>query len=251
MRDVKLEFFKTRGRGIGLILCAMLAVEVLWMAWAFHSPDEDDMVWGWMLLLYNHPLLRGIIFPTVAAVLASKLADLEHKSGSLRLLETVQEPGRLYAAKFVCGGVYVTAVALLETAALLLTGSLYGFYGAPDLWAFALTLLFDVVLGLELLAVQLALSMRVKNQALALCVGCGGSFVGLLLMFLPGLPWLRALIPWGQVGALMFVGMDWNKVDRFIGMYYMDVAWPVLFVAVFYLAAAFLIGRRAFVRMEV
>lgn len=251
MTAFRLEFFKARGRGLPLIVGALVAVELLWMIWSFRNPDESDIRWGWMLVLYNLPLLRGIIFPTLAGVLASKQADLEHKSGELRLLETVQSAGSLYTAKFLSGAVYVLAVTLLEIAVMLLMGRACGFQHGPDMWAYGLTFLFDLATGLETYAISLALSMCIKNQAVPLCIACGGSFLGLLLMFIPQLPWLRALVPWGHVGALMFVGMDWNKIEKLKGMYYMDVWWPALGVTLLFLAAAFFIGRRIFSKAEV
>ncbi len=251
MTAFKLEFYKARGRGLPLIVGALAAVELLWMIWSFKNPDASDICWGWMLVLYNLPLLRGIIFPTIAGVLASKQADLEHKSGELRLLETVQSAQSLYTAKFLSGSVYVLAVTVLEIIIMLLMGRAVGFQGGPDMWAYGLTFAFNLVTGLETYAISLALSMSIKNQAVPLCIACGGSFLGLLLMFLPKLTLIRALVPWGHVGALMFVGMDWNKVEKLKGMYYMDIWWPALGVTLLFLAAAFFIGRSAFAKKEV
>ena len=251
MKGLRLEILKGKGRGIWLIALAMLAVELIWMLWAFRNPDEKDMKWGWMMLLYNLPLLRAIIFPTIAGVMASKQADLEHKSGALRVLETMQSTRSIYSAKLLYGGIAVTTLTLLELLCMVAMGKLYGFAGEPEPWAFGLTLLFNLATGLEVYAIALALSMSIKNQAIPLSVSCAGSFIGLVFMFLPQLPTLRMLIPWAQVGALMFTGMDWTKADGMRGMYYMDIDWRVFALALIYLVAAVFIGRRAFARGEV
>lgn len=129
MTALRLEFFKTKRRGLWMIVGALILCEMAWLLWAFRNPDAEDLRLGWMLLLYNIPLLNGIIFPLIAAVLASRLADLEHKSGSLKLLETVQSPRALFTAKYLCGAAYVLAVNLIESAVLLGMGAFYGFKG--------------------------------------------------------------------------------------------------------------------------
>lgn len=252
MTALRLEFFKTKRRGLWMIVGALILCEMAWLLWAFRNPDAEDLRLGWMLLLYNIPLLNGIIFPLIAAVLASRLADLEHKSCSLKLLETVQSPRALFTAKYLCGATYVLAVNLIESAVLLGMGAFYGFEGPAPLWAYGLYFLFGLVCGLEILALQLSLSLCIKNQMVSLCIGCGGSFSGLLLMFLPQLPLLRALIPWGHIGALMFVGLrDWNPETRIMNLYYMPIDWPVFALTIAYLVIIFAIGRHAFARKEV
>lgn len=251
MKALKLEFSKCRGRGLALISLAVLCVMIAWMMWAFRNPDADDQKWGWMLLWYNLPLLRGIIIPTFAAVLASKLSDVEHKSGCLRTLETVQRKSALYGAKFLCGSIFVAAVTVLQLAAMLGIGYAYDFWGQPDVHDVAIGLLFDIVTGMELYSLSLMLSMTVPNQAIPLCVGVGGSFVGLLLMLLPSLAALRLLLPWAHTGALAFIGMDWSKAEGFQGMYRMPVDWTAFAVTCFGTLLAYGIGQRRFQRMEV
>ena len=251
MTALRLEFFKTNRRGLWVIVGALVAVELLWQLWNFHDADETELKWGWMGLLYTMPLLHAIIFPTIVGVLASRLADLEHKSHSLRLLETMQPADQLFAAKYLCGACYVLAVCMVEFAVMRIAGAVFGFWGTPDVWAYALSFAFELATGLELLAIQLALSMNIRNQMVSLAIGCGGSFVGLLLMFLPQLPILRLLLPWGHTGGLMFVGMDWNEIDRFQGYYYMDINWTALMAALLCMAVVLFLGQWIFCRKEV
>lgn len=250
MRELKLEFFKNRGRGLTLLVLAMTAVSLLWIIWAFRNPDEEDIKWGWMQLMYNLPLLRAIIFPSLAAVLASKLSELEHKSGCLRILNTVRRPAVLYRAKFACGALYVLLSTVLELAVLLPMGLLYGFQGPPPMGDLGLVFLFELAAGLELFALSLALSMCIKNQAVPICIGVGGSFVGLMQLFMPKNP-LHYLLPWAHTGALAFIGMDWSKAEGFKGMYRMETNWAAFAVTALGIALFYLIGRRRFSKMEV
>ena len=99
MNLLRLEFFKCRRRHIVLVCAAVLGVELFWFGAFLTRQDAEDLAWGWMLLLYNLALIDAIILPLSVAVLASRSCELEHKGGTWKLLETMANPGKLYAAK--------------------------------------------------------------------------------------------------------------------------------------------------------
>ncbi len=251
MTALRLEFFKTKRRGIWLILGAMLAVELAFLLFSYRNASEKTLHWGWMDLIYTTPVLHQIVFPVLICVLASRLADVEHKSGSMRLLGTIQSRGSLFLAKYVCGACYLSVLAVLELGVMLGIGYAHGFHGAPEVRAYALTLVFFLLTGMEQLALQLALSMNIPNQFVSLCIGCGGSFIGLLLLYLPIIPPLHYALPWGHLVSLMFVYQNWNKADGFISFYYIPIRWFVFVIVLVELIAILLLGRWRFCRREV
>ena len=103
MKLLGLEFYKCRRRKIVLVCAAVLAAELLWFGVYLARQDAGDLVQGWMLLFYNLALIDAIFLPISVAALASRNCELEHKGASLKLLETMVTPGRLYGAKLAWG----------------------------------------------------------------------------------------------------------------------------------------------------
>ena len=97
MKLLKLEFFKCRRRKILLVCAAVLAAELVWIVSTFARQDAEDLLQGWMLLLYDLAMVDAIIMPISVATIASRNCELEHKGTTLKLLETMASPGALYA----------------------------------------------------------------------------------------------------------------------------------------------------------
>lgn len=98
---IRLEFFKTKRKKIWLTLLAFVGLELAWIYVAFRNPSASEIEIGWMELLYQVPSLNSILFPVLAAVMASRLADLEHKGDTWKLLGTMQSPRMLFLSKFI------------------------------------------------------------------------------------------------------------------------------------------------------
>ena len=93
MKTLQLEFYKIKSRKVWLTMFVLLSVQLLWGLWAFHDPRDWELQCGWMSLLYHLSLLDGIMIPTMMAVLASRLADIEHKGNTYKQLETLRSAG--------------------------------------------------------------------------------------------------------------------------------------------------------------
>ena len=220
-----LEFYKSRRRGLLFTVLLIVGFEALWMYYAWHDPSPNEIEIGWMDLLYQLPSLNSIIFPILAAILASRLADLEHKGSTWKLLETVEPPKRLFYAKFLCGAVYLLVAMVLLVAGMLFCGYKLGFAGQPPMEKIVLFFLFQLVTALEIFGVQLLFSTQIRNQMIPLCLGCGGSFIGLMLLFVP-VKFLQILLPWGHTSLLFLVCMtDWNPDTRILQLAYTAVPW--------------------------
>lgn len=220
LRTLFPELMKTKRRGIWLVMAALLSILTLWMAYA--ADDEKHLSHGWMMLLYDAPLLNGIMVPTFMAVYASRLIDMEHKGNMWKLLETMQSKSSIYLSKLLYGFAGVLLFSVLQLSAFAALGCLYGFANKPDLWAYGLYFITTFAITFNIFMLQLNISAIFQNQAVALCTGLCGSMAGLFLMFMPQWPLLRNLIPWGNYGAAMFVGMDWDKETKTYTFYYMD-----------------------------
>ena len=247
----RLEFYKSRRRGLLLTVLLIVGFEALWMYYAWHDPSPNEIEIGWMDLLYQLPSLNSIIFPILAAILASRLADLEHKGSTWKLLETVELPNRLFYAKFLCGAVYLMFALLLLMGGMLTCGYVLNFAGVPPTEKLILFFLFQLVTALEIFAVQLLFSTQIRNQMIPLCLGCGGSFVGLMLLFVPIKP-LQILLPWGHTSLLFLVYMmDWDPNTRILKLAYTSVPWPGFVLALGCMAVLVWLGGHLLDRKEV
>lgn len=247
-KALALEFHKIRRRRVWMIVAAMIVVQILWSIWGVGRMDAHELSQGWMFFLYQFPLLNSIMMPVIAAVVASRLCDIEHKGQTLKLLNTVMPAGRLFAAKFLCGALYMLATVLLQLVVIIAVGYAVGFMVNPPLDKLFYYLLFTSSVNLTILLLQQVLSLLFVNQMVPLTVGLIGGFAGLFIMFFPQN--LERLLLWGYYGVLMFVGMNWDKATRVTDFYYAPVDWAGFITLAVMFCAIYIIGRALFVRKE-
>ena len=236
MNLLRLEFFKCRRRHIVLVCAAVLGVELFWFGAFLTRQDAEDLAWGWMLLLYNLALIDAIILPLSVAVLASRSCELEHKGGTWKLLETMANPGKLYAAKLAWGALVLGALLVVRTGIFAAMGMALHFPGTVPWVRFGVFTLISWAVSMMVYALQQGLSLYYANQAAALVCGVAGSFLGILSMLFP--PALVRFVPWGYYGLLALVRWKWPA--------------PADLILLCVWAAAFLLaGRALFVKKEV
>ena len=249
MKLLRLEFFKCRRRKIALVCAAVLAAELLWFGAYLARQDAGDLAQGWMLLFYNLALIDAIFLPVSVAVIASRNCELEHKGTTLKLLETLATPGRLYGAKLVWGALVLAALLAVRSAAFAAMGAAAHFPGEIPWGRFALFTAISWAVSMMVFALQQGLSLRFANQAAPLVCGISGSFLGTLSMLFPD--WLVRFVPWGYYGLLSLARMDWDPETQFSQFFWRwpqagDVALLLCWAALF-----FAVGWTLFVRKEV
>jgi hypothetical protein len=223
-------------------------VQILWSLWGVGRMDAHDLSQGWMFFLYQFPLLNSIMMPVIAAVVASRLCDIEHKGQALKLLETVMPSGHLFSAKFICGALYMISAVLMQLIVIVIVGYAFGFEGNPPIDKLFYYFFFTTAVNLTILLLQQVLSLLILNQMVPLAVGIIGSFAGLFIMYFPQN--LGRLILWGYYGVLMFVGMNWDRASRITDFYYAPIDWPGLLILAGMFCAIYIVGRALFVRKE-
>ena len=249
MKLLRLEFYKCRRRRITLICAGILAAQLLWFGAYLTRQDPEDLAQGWMLMLYNLALVDAILLPVGTAAVASRNCELEHKGTTLKLLETMAAPGRLYGAKLAWGALVLAALLIVRWALFMGVGILWQFPGEVPWGRFAIFTAISWAVSMMVYALQQGLSLRFANQAVALVCGISGSFLGILSLLFP--PALTRCVPWGYYGLLSLVGMNWNPDTRFTWFYW---EWPVptdLVLLCLWAALVLLVGRALFVRKEV
>ncbi len=249
MKTLALEFYKCRRRWVWLAPLVMLAAQLAWGLWSFRNMSEAELQEGWCNILYTFPLLNAMMTPIVAAIVASRIADIEHKGQTLKLLETVQTAGSLFCAKFLCSVCYMAAYLLLQTAVMVIFGVLHGFVMPLPTVEIALYFVAVLLVTIVLVLFQLILSLLIPNQMIGMIFGLIGSFAGLFSLFFPTA--VQKCIPWGYYGVLNVAAMDWNEQTRVTHYYFTSFDMRSLCVAAVFLVVLYCIGRRLFVRKEV
>ena len=212
---LRLEFYKSHRQKLFLIEFALLAFLALYFSWDLRKPG--DLTQAWMDVLYTMPLMDAMLFPLSIAAIASRLCEAEHKGNTFKLLETMQTPRSLYAAKLVCGILHLALVCVVQALIVLALGTLYGFGPAP-LARFLLFALNSFAAALPILLLQMGLSLTLANQLIPLTVGVIGSFLGFMILLFPQA--VQLLLPWGYFGVLSQVGMDYNPATRAVNFYW-------------------------------
>lgn len=247
MRTLMVEAAKTRRRYIWMPILAILFVQAAWAVWALSRWKKADFSQGWMYFLYQFPLLNCIMMPVAIAMIASRLADAEHKGQTFRLLHTLQRPGRLFDGKLLCGCGYVLLASLLQAAAVIGLGVMYGFGPIP--WnRLGLFLLGNASVGITLYLLQQIISMLFQNQLAALIVGLAGAFIGLTALFFSAS--MQRLVLWSYYGVLSTVGMDWNPETKVSVFSWLSYHWGNYIPLVAAFVLLYLIGKTLYTRKE-
>lgn len=248
MKTLQLEFYKIKRRKVWLTMFALLSVQLLWGLWAFRNPKEWELESGWLSLLYFLSLLDGIMVPTMMSVLASRLADIEHKGNTYKQLETLRRAGSLYHAKAVCGCIIIAVLFAIQFAFFIALGYYLGYKGSPDIKYYLLSYILKLASNFSLFLFQLALSMFFANQMIPLVAGLGGSMAALLLMFVT----THSILPWGGNLSAALVMSDWDESTRISAYYYRtfspaetaSVVCIFVWIIIFYFAGRYIFTRR-------
>ena len=120
---LSVEWRKTRHRRLWLPVAALVAMQGLWLAWAVRGMDAAEAAQGYLGCLYQLPMMNAIVMPVAAAVLVSRLCDMEHRGDTFKQLFTMQPAHGLFDAKLVLGGAWLLAAVVGQLAAIRLVGS--------------------------------------------------------------------------------------------------------------------------------
>lgn len=246
------EFKKTRGRYIFITALVITAVQIVWGLYGNYN--EFTIKNGWMMFLYQLPLVNAIFMPLLSIIVSSRMCDIEHKGSMLKQLSVITKKGRIYDAKFIYGLSIVLFCNVVSWAAAIIGGYAIGFQGGVPVKLYLLYLLFTATPTVAVYIFQHTLSLLFKNQAVTFFAGIIGTFGGLFSMFLPQLPWMRRSLIWGYYGVLQFVGLfGWTSETRYADAYFevMGFDWNWFCVLIIVSIAMYIIGRKLFCGKEV
>jgi len=202
MKEVILEFYKLRHKHLLLMITGFLGVEILWAFMAIAmSISRNPGAGGWEPLLLMLSSMNGLFIPILTAVCVSRICDMEHKGNTWKLLSSLSvKRSRLYFAKFVCAAGFLCYIFLLQTGAIWLFGSVNRFPQPVPFVLLFRSFMGSFLTSLVVAALQQWISLAVKNQAFALCLGMAGGFLGLAADLFP--EGIRRIFIWSYFTGL-------------------------------------------------
>ncbi|GAA3161571.1 ABC transporter permease [Nonomuraea salmonea] len=198
---IRLEFRKMRRlRTAPTLIVLVIAVVALSSASLF-SGDPAAMPWASLLLSYT--FMAAMTSPLLAAVLASRLTDIEHAGVGWTLAATAgHSPGALCRAKLAALGLVLLPAVAAQSLLVVGAGLVAGIRGPLDLgpWLGYTVLLFLV--DLAFVALHVWLAAVVENQLVSVGVGLLGAFLAVFSLLAPG-PFAR-FVPWGYYAVISY-----------------------------------------------
>ncbi len=250
MIALRIEFFKCKRRKLWLVPMLMIVAELLWGLYSFFEEmSAKELSEAWAETLYSFPLLNAMMVPVIAAFTASRIADIEHKGQTFRLLGTLMPKQKLFDVKFFCAAFYMAVPLTFQTFVLVIFGVLRGFDGPPPVDRFSEYYVSTMAVTLTILLIQFVLSIMLQNQMVGMIFGLIGSFLGLFSMFFPES--LHKLLVWAYYGVLENVVMDWNPDTRVIHYHFSNYDKTGLVCILLIFVLVYVAGRRLFVKKEV
>lgn len=206
-----LEYFKIRRKKIWIMILLFLAAE---MMWAFLSTsmsiarNSDHAVWE--SIIFSIASMNGLFMPIISAIVVSRICDMEHKGSTWKMLvATNVSRGRLYAAKYLCANSLLLYGILAQTLLMIAFGLINHFPGGLPVEGLIHFIGGTMLATLAVTALQQWISMAVKNQAFALCLGMLGGFIGMTAGLFPS--GIRHLFIWSYYSDLNPVAFQYAE----------------------------------------
>lgn len=187
IKTLGLEYYKIRRKKIWIMIILIFGVEMLFAFNSInHSIAKDPVNAVWESIFFNISSMNGLFMPIVSAIVVSRICDMEHKGGTWKMLvATNVSRGYLYAAKYICANCLLLFGILAQTVLMIIFGLIKDFPGAPPTDYLFKFIVGNLMTTLAVTALQQWISLAIKNQAFALCLGMLGGFIGMTAGFFP------------------------------------------------------------------
>ena len=213
MKYLCLELYKLKRRKVFLTFFLILGMELLFIFSNygnnsnFLSMISDPNAPAWEDLIIGPAAMNGLFFPMLAAVVASRICDMEHKGNTWKLLECNNESrNTIWLCKF-------TLVAALMLTAILIQVFVIVAYGnaVRIVQPLPVKTLLDYTVGTIMVTfvvviIQVFFSLVFANQLIPMSIGMIGALIGFISTLLPA--GIRNVLIWGNYAELMVLGQN-------------------------------------------
>ncbi|MFS0859353.1 ABC transporter permease [Paenibacillus taichungensis] len=180
MKALSLEYFKIRRKKIWVMLTLFLAAEMIWASMSMSiSISRSAANASWEALIFSIASMNGLFLPIISAIVVSRICDMEHKGNTWKMLMTTNT-GRnhVYTAKYICANSLILYGIIAQAVFIVGFGLSKNISGPLPLSLLVQFAAGTLLTTLAITALQQWLSLTVRNQAFALCLGMLGGFIG-------------------------------------------------------------------------
>ena len=202
MKYLCLELYKLKRRKVFLTFVLILGVELLFVFSNYGNNENflgmisDPNAPAWEDLIVGPATMNGLFLPILAAVIASRICDMEHRGNTWKLLECNNENRKaIWFCKFTVVAVLMLAAILIQALVIVAYGNAVGIVEplpVKTLWEFVLG---TVMVTFVVVTIQVFFSL-----------GMIGALIGFISTLLP--TGIRNILIWGNYAEMMVLGQD-------------------------------------------
>lgn len=213
MKYLRLELYKLKHRKVFLTFLLILGVELLFVFSNygnnknFLSMISDPSAPAWEDLIIGPAAMNGLFLPILAAVISSRICDIEHRGNTWKLLEcNNQNRKSIWFCKFTVVSALMLLAILIQTFTIVAYGNAVGIVQPLPVKTLLSFTLGTMMVTFVVVTIQVFFSLVFANQLVPMSIGMIGALIGFISTLLP--PGIRNILIWGNYAELMVLGQD-------------------------------------------
>ena len=213
MKYLWLELYKLKHRKVFLTFLVILGVELLFVFFFYGNNNNflnmisDPAAPAWEDLIIGPAAINGLFFPILAAVIASRICDMEHKGNTWKLLECNNQNRRsIWFCKFTIVSTLMMLAIFIQAFIIIAYGNSVGIVQPLPVRTLLGFVLGTAMITFVVVTIQVFFSLVCTNQLIPMSIGMIGALIGFISTLLP--PGIRNILIWGNYAELMVLGQD-------------------------------------------
>ena len=213
MKYLWLELYKLKHRKVFLTFLVILGVELLFVFSNYGNNKNflnmvsDPAAPAWEDLIIGPAAINGLFFPILAAVIASRICDMEHKGNTWKLLECNNQNRRsIWFCKFTIVSTLMMLAIFIQAFIIIAYGNSMGIVQPLPVRTLLGFVLGTAMITFVVVTIQVFFSLVCINQLIPMSIGMVGALIGFISTLLP--PGIRNILIWGNYAELMVLGQD-------------------------------------------
>ena len=256
MKYLWLELYKLKHRKVFLTFLVILGVELLFVFSNYGNNNNflnmisDPAAPAWEDLIIGPAAINGLFFPILAAVIASRICDMEHKGNTWKLLECNNQNRRsIWFCKFTIVSTLMMLAIFIQAFIIIAYGNSVGIVQPLPVRTLLGFVLGTAMITFVVVTIQVFFSLVCINQLIPMSIGMIGALIGFISTLLP--PGIRNILIWGNYAELMVLGQDTSSGNlQSSGLVVRNINFVPLAILVVVGLVAYVVFRKRFEKYE-